>query len=218
MDERTTDPLTDVADYFSQRIEAFGPTALGVDWNTEQRQRLCFDQLANLFTCQGGFSVNDLGCGYGALRDYLDQRYQDVSYYGYDISEAMVRTAMAAHGDRSDTQFLVSARPLNVATYSVACGIFNVRVHCEDTAWQALIYETLDALFDHSTEGFAFNCLTTYSDPGMLKPYLFYADPCEVFDHCKRRYSRNVALLHDYDAYEFTVLVRKGPRSRSTAT
>jgi hypothetical protein len=26
---------------------------------------------------------------------------------------------------------------------------------------------------------------------------------------CKRRFSRNVALLHDYDLYEFTVLVRK---------
>jgi hypothetical protein len=30
-----------------------------------------------------------------------------------------------------------------------------------------------------------------------------------VFDLCKRRHSRNVALLHDYGLYAFTVLVRK---------
>ena len=42
-----------------------------------------------------------------------------------------------------------------------------------------------------------------------MRPDLYYADPCELFDRCKRRYSRNVALLHDYDLYEFTILVRK---------
>lgn len=42
-----------------------------------------------------------------------------------------------------------------------------------------------------------------------MKEHLYYADPAELFDHCKRNYSRNVALLHDYGLYEFTVLVRK---------
>jgi len=30
-----------------------------------------------------------------------------------------------------------------------------------------------------------------------------------LFDYCKRTYSRDVALLHDYGLYEFTILVRK---------
>jgi hypothetical protein len=29
------------------------------------------------------------------------------------------------------------------------------------------------------------------------------------FDHCKRNFSRQVALLHDYGLWEFTILVRK---------
>jgi hypothetical protein len=57
--------------------------------------------------------------------------------------------------------------------------------------------------------GFAFNCLTAYSDAHKMQSYLYYADPCRLFDLCKRRYSRNVALLHDYGLYEFTILVRK---------
>ena len=59
--------------------------------------------------------------------------------------------------------------------------------------------------------GFAFNCLTSYSDAHKMRDYLYYADPCALFDLCKRRYSRYVALLHDYKLYEFTILVRKQP-------
>ena len=44
--------------------------------------------------------------------------------------------------------------------------------------------------------------------PERMRPDLYYADPCRLFDHCKRRYSRHVALLHDYGLYEFTILVR----------
>jgi hypothetical protein len=43
-----------------------------------------------------------------------------------------------------------------------------------------------------------------------MREDLFYADPCELFDYCKTRFARNVALLHDYGLYEFTILVRKG--------
>jgi hypothetical protein len=42
-----------------------------------------------------------------------------------------------------------------------------------------------------------------------MRADLYYADPAQVFDYCKRRFSPNVALLHDYGLYEFTILVRK---------
>jgi hypothetical protein len=32
-----------------------------------------------------------------------------------------------------------------------------------------------------------------------------------LFDLCKRRYSKHVALYHDYGLYEFTVVVRREP-------
>jgi len=62
---------------------------------------------------------------------------------------------------------------------------------------------------EYCEKGFSFNCLTSYSDDDKMKDYLYYANPMELFDLCKRKYSRNVALLHDYDLYEFTILVRK---------
>ena len=70
---------------------------------------------------------------------------------------------------------------------------------------------TLDELDRTSRRGFAFNCLTAYSDRERMQSHLHYADPLALFDRCKRRYARNVALLHDYGLYEFTLLVRKEP-------
>ena len=59
---------------------------------------------------------------------------------------------------------------------------------------------------ERSRQGIAFNMLTSYSD--WTSPKLYYADPLQVFDRCKRELWRDVALLHDYGIYEFTMLVR----------
>ena len=45
------------------------------------------------------------------------------------------------------------------------------------------------------------------SDPDRMRDDLYYADPCFFFDHCMRRFSRRVALLHDYELFDFTMLV-----------
>jgi hypothetical protein len=58
-------------------------------------------------------------------------------------------------------------------------------------------------------KGFAFNCLTSYSDPERMRDDLYYGDPCYYFDLCKRLYSPQVSLLHDYGLWEFTIIVRK---------
>ena len=67
----------------------------------------------------------------------------------------------------------------------------------------------LDRLNALSARGFAFNMLTKYSDAERMRSDLYYADPCFLFDYCKKRYARRVSLLHDYPLYEFTMIVRK---------
>jgi hypothetical protein len=52
--------------------------------------------------------------------------------------------------------------------------------------------------------------LTIYSDQEKMRPDLYYGDPSWFFDHCKRRFSRNVALLHDYELYDWTMAVKLG--------
>jgi SAM-dependent methyltransferase len=180
-----------------------------VDWNGEESQTLRFDQLSKIFTGSGSISVNDLGCGYGAYFAYLLQRYKEVRYTGLDVSGDMVAAAKRRYEAASNALFVCATVPDQMADFGVASGIFNVRLGQSDADWQAYLRTTLDVLDRTSIKGFAFNCLTSYSDADKMRDYLYYADPCAVFDYCKRHYSRNVALLHDYGLYEFTILVRK---------
>ncbi|WP_392891453.1 class I SAM-dependent methyltransferase [Pseudomonas migulae] len=202
------DILTEVSDYYSQKLAQHGQTAKGVDWNGAESQTLRFQQLCKVIQ-EPTFSITDLGCGYGALLEYLDSSYDDVSYLGVDISETMIESANARFSTREKTEFLVSSRPYQVADYCVASGIFNVKLERSEEEWASYLLSTLDVLDKSSEKGFAFNCLTSYSDEPLKRQNLYYADPCWLFDVCKRKYSRNVTLLHDYNLYEFTILVRK---------
>jgi len=204
----TFDPILDaVGRYYTERVREFGTTARGVDWNSEESQELRFIQLARLLPPEP-FSVVDYGCGYGALVDFLERQGTDFGYQGFDISEEMVKRAAQAHsGGRR--RFTTSYQELEPADYAVASGVFNVKLDTSAEGWADYVLHTIESLDGLGRTGFAFNMLTSYSDPERMRADLYYADPCAMFDHCKRSFSRQVALLHDYGLYEFTILVRK---------
>lgn len=208
-DNCPTDILAEVSSYYSAKLAEHGETPLGCDWNSEEGQLLRFEQLIKIIDKSTDFSLNDLGCGYGALFTYLNSFCQNVIYNGCDISSDMIRAAQNRYKSFANAHFYVTPEPPTIADYSVASGIFNVRLERSDTEWRDYLEATLDTLDRSSKLGFSFNCLTSYSDADKMRNYLYYADPCSIFDFCKRRYSRHVALLHDYNLYEFTILVRK---------
>lgn len=210
------------AKFFDGKVSKFGPTPKGVDWNGEEDQALRFEQLLKIVDTDGEFSINDVGCGYGALVKYLlDQGVHWFEYFGCDISSEQVKAAKkfakmeldrhAMAGAENRIHFDVgSERVLRIADYSVESGIFNMKMGFGDDTWKELVIGTLNSMNDISGEGFAFNMMTTYVD--FKRPDLFYADPCEFFDLCKKKYSKRVSLIHDYRLYEFTILVRKDDR------
>ncbi|HNN12258.1 MAG TPA: class I SAM-dependent methyltransferase [Anaerolineales bacterium] len=201
--------LKEVAGYYSEKLAKYGETPHGVDWNGDESQILRFKQLCKIITLPGNFSVNDLGCGYGALFEFLGKEYSDISYLGVDVSLDMTNSARRRYEEYPHANFINAEAPDRISDFGIASGIFNVRLGCGDSEWYAYILSTLDILNKTSRLGFSFNCLTSYSDEDKKKDYLFYADPSALFDFCKRKFSRQVALLHDYGLYEFTILVRR---------
>jgi len=195
--------------HYRDCFDRHGPTAKGVDWNGEESQRRQFDELLRILPASGPFSVNDFGCGYGALADLLVALCPDVTYSGVDLNEEMIASSRARFASNPAVTFEVADKPLTVADYGLASGVFTLRLGRSDEQCLASMTEALDAIDRTSRVGFAFNCLTSYSDPPKMRDYLYYPDPCVVFDLCKRRWSRQVALLHDYGLYAFTILVRK---------
>ncbi len=200
--------LGDVERYYSGKIREHGPSPRGVDWNSAESQALRFDQLVKVCDPSHPYRLIDLGCGYGSLLDHLRGRGDRVDYLGLDLSEGMIAAARRLHPGDPAGRFRVGDRDDAPADYVMASGIFNVKQRTPEGEWHDYIVETLGAMSGMARRGFAFNILTSYSDPDRRRPDLHYADPCWFFDHCKRTYSRQVSLLHDYGLYEFTILVR----------
>jgi SAM-dependent methyltransferase len=201
--------LDAVQRYYSQKVAEHGPTARGVDWNDAASQELRFEQLLKVCDPSKPFTLNDYGCGYGALAAYLEQRDYDFTYTGFDISADMVEQARELLRASTRCRFVVEDGQLERADYTVASGIFNVKLDAPREAWEQHALDTLGRLNELSALGFSFNMLTSYSDADRMRDDLYYADPRVIFDHCKRNFSRWVALLHDYGLYEFTIIVRR---------
>lgn len=201
--------ITDtVGRYYADKLREHGPTHLGVDWNSIESQRERFEQLTSVVDRDVPYSLLDWGCGYGGLLDHLIARGDEVDYRGYDVSPEMVASARGRQSRDGGCVFTDELDELEPADYVVASGIFQVKGSTPDDKWAAYVEHTIEQLARYARRGFAFNMLTSYSDAGKMRPDLHYADPLHHFDICKRRYSRQVALLHDYGIWEFTIRVR----------
>lgn len=204
--------LANVERYYSAKLTKHGATPAGVDWKDASSQALRFRRLLEIVEPGADRDINDYGCGYGALVSHLEDAGLQLRYCGFDISPAMIAKARELVSSPG-CSFVESEAQLEPADCTVASGVFNVRLDRTVEEWESYVLNTLDRLHALSKRGFAFNMLTSYSDPDRMRPDLYYGDPAFFFDHCKRRFSRHVSLLHDYGLYEFTVLVRREPRA-----
>lgn len=199
--------LLNVEKYYTQKIDTFGVTPKGVDWNSLESQEMRFKQLLKILKNTNNFTINDFGCGYGALVDFMNREGYSFQYYGFDISEQMIQKAKETHIKLDNCFFYNDESSLKFADYSVASGIFNVKLQTNEEDWKKYILYTLNKITNLSRKGFSFNMLTKYSDIEHMRHDLYYGDPLFFFDYCKKNFSRFVSLLHDYPLYEFTILV-----------
>jgi SAM-dependent methyltransferase len=206
---QTLDPvLRQLVEFYATTLASHGPTPLGVGWNSIKAQQLRFAKLCTLLDNDGNESIVDYGCGYGALLTYLRSRPGDFEYWGYDICDEMIDAAKSEFANERGTHFTTDRASLVQADYCVASGIFNVKFDAADATWREYIVATIQDMAGIARRGIAFNALTSYSDLEKRRPELYYADPLDLFDYCKRNLSRDVALLHDYKLYDFTIVVR----------
>lgn len=205
MTTREHRPLEGIRELYEKSLKEHGTTSKAVGWPTDKSHGLRFEKLIQVIDPTTQFSVNDLGCGYGAFLGFLHERSLPVAgFHGHDISMLMVEEARKRYPDYEWTQEASLTSP---ADYSFASGIFNVRLSETEEAWRAHIEKTLTNIHENSVRGFAFNLLTSYVD--YREPHLYYGDPSFYFDLCKRRFSRRVSLLHDYPLFEWTMIVCK---------
>jgi SAM-dependent methyltransferase len=197
-----------ICDYYTEKILKHGPTPAGVDWLSSCQQEIRFDQLTKICPKSPGFSVNDLGCGYGALLEYFRKCRLDapIDYLGIDISPAMIREARRTAGSHSPSTFVVGLKSPRKADYSIASGIFNGKFGCTRPRWEREIRKVMESLRETSIIGFAVNFKDRRLNPGHLG--LYTTLPEKWIGVCEGDLGCSIEVLSDYGLEEFTLLAK----------
>lgn len=195
---------------YDHRINECGPVANGVFWSNTDRQILSYEVLLNAIDhhdLNGPITVNDFGCGYGALFDLLvsSPMMKNGHYFGYDISQKMITTAQKIHNDPRAT-FFTSPIASEKADYSFVSGTYNMSMGAARDLWTHYIKTSLKMLWNMSNKAMAFNMLDGRGETKL--PDLFYADMTE-FTTFAQTLSPDVEVVDDYELPEFTIIVRR---------
>jgi hypothetical protein len=146
---------------------------------------------------------------WGALA-YLGKRHADaeVDYLGIDLSPAMLRRARRLWRNHGHAKFVVAHMSPRIADYSVASGIFNVKLDQPIDRWERFIARTLSDMKECSRYGFAVNFKVHCppSDAPRSELYHTLAEPWICY--CKWELGLSVELVTAYGLREFTLLAR----------
>jgi SAM-dependent methyltransferase len=200
--------------YYADKISRHGVGPRGVDWTCTATQELRFVQLLKLCDFSRPFSLNDVGCGYGALVGFLARRHPeaDVDYLGVDLSSAMISRARRRNRGVHGLRFAVGNDIPRLADYAVASGVMNVMVDHPRALWEEFVADTLCRMHASSRRGFAVNFLAEKSD-GATTAGLYRTDPSRWTLFCEQTLGCVVEVVGGYGMLEFTLLARSSDKS-----
>ena len=202
-----SDLVEKIKTYYDEKLKAHGPTAQGVDWKNEETQVIRFSLLAKLFDGQTQFDVNDMGCGYGAFAGYLiASNVPFKTYYGYDISDEMIRESKKKFEGSTNCEFIKSGTPAKT-DFTVSSGIFNVKLDTPVDDWAHVVEGLLGTMCAASSKGFSFNMLNQPTAESFRRDHLFYADSAVYAKLCKEKFGAKVDVYKHENLFEFTVVV-----------
>jgi SAM-dependent methyltransferase len=212
---RLSDVTQRLQAHYRATFRAHGATPQGVDWGPRvEAARLRQDaMLAVTDGCPPGGTLLDVGCGYGALADRIDECSMELDYTGIDVVGEMTSEGRRRHPHRRflDGDFL-AAVPAESYDYVVCNGILTQKLDASILEMNAHARKLVSAMFAACRRGCAFNVMTTHVN--YQADNLYYRNPVELLAWCMTELTPHVRLDHAYPLYEFTIyLYRGGVRS-----
>lgn len=204
--------LAPVARKYGRRLNQCGATAKGVFWRDEKWQAVRFDRMCEIFEpsdlSDGGVTINDFGCGYGALFDHIAHwpLMNGGQYYGYDIAQEMIAACRDRINDPRAT-FIRKMVATNSADYSIASGTYNLHGNADEDAWHEYIETSLVQLWDKTEKALAFNMLR--DDEAERYDGLYYINPDRMRKFCQTKLSANVEVFDESPMPDVTFFVRR---------
>jgi SAM-dependent methyltransferase len=209
----TKDYHTLVAHY-ERCFRTHGATPQGVDWPKAEDVRTRFAVMLGIATgMTEKMSLLDLGCGYGALYDYLQETGQTshFDYRGIDLSAPMIEAARARHPAVDFSVRDIIREPLAAQNVDLVVmnGVLTEKRELSFAAMEEFAVALITAAFQTSRLGVSFNVMSAQVE--YERDDLFHWPFDRAATLLKAQCSRHLQIRADYGLYEYTLYLRHHP-------
>ena len=195
-------------------LDQFGAAAKGVGWSREEDFEKRFSLLlANIKWGDKKVRLLDLGCGYGALVEYLKKHnlWDKVDYLGVDISEKMIKVAQTQFPDANFLVKDILETPFEEKSfdYVVNCGILTSKFGCSHKKMLNFAKKLIIASFKMAKVGVSFNVMNYHVD--WRRDDLFHVKYDLIAKFIKENCSRFYAFRADNGLYDYMIYIYREP-------
>jgi len=199
---------------YTRRFRERGAQAEGVFWASRLSQQARFEQVLRDMKAEygsAGFSVADVGCGYGALFDYIrrTEAWRAVDYYGVDINKEMIGHCQREHRAHKH-RFTLGRQPDRPVDFASFVGTFNL-CHTEDyQLWESYILRQLAYSWAQVRQGLVLNI--TSLPEARINNNIFYAEPERFAEKLAAQFGPTTACPTRFVDQDMTYVISKETR------
>lgn len=169
---------------YDRQFKVYGGVPEGSFWYDKKRQVLrfevIFDQLNHILPKT--YSIADIGCGYGAMLDYILQaRSVGVDRYtGYDISKRLVESCRKRFFEFG-AEFNVGDSPVGLVDFSVMSGTYNKTVTKSVRRWEEYVLGCLSKIWAKTESAMIFNLQSSSLEGSFISKNNIYYTKADQF-------------------------------------
>ncbi|MBI5699880.1 methyltransferase domain-containing protein [Candidatus Saganbacteria bacterium] len=205
-----------MAEYYEDLLAKHGDHYLSLDWKSPESQGIRYRIFEDLIFMMGereGFSVLDVGCGFGDFFGHLKKGGFKFDYTGYDISYKIVDRAARKYPEANfEVRDILNDPDPQKFDFVFCCGALNINF---EDAPSHLEYarSMLLRMFELCKIGAGVSLLSSQAmyfvkEDEFNRSQYFYFKPEDIIGFAKGLTSRYI-LRHDYHAGDFTVYLIK---------
>jgi len=197
---------------YSLRFKKYGATAEGSYWINKARQELRFEiMIKEILKLQNNLelSIGDIGCGYGALVDYIATKYnpRKIRYFGTDISTDLINFCTENY-DQSWAEFTIGSKPHSDVDVCLMSGTYNLAATHNALDWENHIFKNLTECWFKTQKMLIFN-LQTSDTTHISSGKIFYANKNNILNRCNALLNTAVCVEHIDLPFDTTFVIKK---------